>query len=235
MQIHRQLQNFLPNFLYAGSAGAPVCWFKSEKGSHVYDTHVFLWLQQKGYDSCPQRLGNGMKLNTTRPKPQALFQAWGQRHMQREKLPFLVNSVLCEICPNVISLVLSGSWAFSCLLPPGIFLQHMWLCSSVPWESGWGGDRQPEAGKEQVLFKLWPAGRKALVWLLRMLWVCEGLCNVASSQLSSCGTRARLLHWELFGPKLWGVHNELSLLGDYCNVKASPSQHCSLTINGEER
>lgn len=66
-------------------------------------------------------------------------------------------------------------------------------------------------------------------------WVCEGLWNLATSQLSSCGTRARLLHWGMFGPKLWSVHNKLSLLGDYCSVKASLSQHCSLTFNGEKR
>lgn len=45
----------------------------------------------------------------------------------------------------------------------------MWLCSSVPWESSWGGDRQPKVGKEQLLLKLWPAGRKVLEWLLQVL------------------------------------------------------------------
>lgn len=44
----------------------------------------------------------------------------------------------------------------------------MWLRSSVPWESVWGGDRQPKVGKEQVLFQLWPAGRKALDCLLQV-------------------------------------------------------------------
>lgn len=130
--------------------------------------HVVLWLQQKGYDSCSQRLSNGVKLNTAWPKPRALFQAWGQKDTQREKLPCLLNSVLCEICPHVIWLVLSGSWVLSCSLPPGMFLQHMWLRSSVPWECGRGGDRQPKAGNQQVLFELWPAGRRALDWLLQV-------------------------------------------------------------------
>lgn len=58
---------------------------------------------------------------------------------------------MCETCPLVISLVLSGSWALSCLLPLGISIQHMWLHSSVPWESGWGGNLSQNWEKSRSL------------------------------------------------------------------------------------
>lgn len=69
----------------------------------------------------PRCIGNNMKANTVWYKPPALFQSWGQRHMQREKLFCLLNFALCEIFPFVVCFVLSGSGALSHSLPPGIF------------------------------------------------------------------------------------------------------------------
>lgn len=87
----------------------------------------------------PRCVGNGMKANTVWHKPPALFQSWGHRHVQREKLSCLLNFALCEIYPFVVRFVLSGSWALSRLFPLGIFFQHIWLHSSIRGNPGGEG------------------------------------------------------------------------------------------------